>query len=398
VFEGIPTPRAFFDLARKLTVGLVKIHQRFVIHGDICPENVLVTPAGDPVLIDFGQAAMADAMNVFDQVRNHPYRAPESSRTEGGDLYSLGGLLFFAATGLKPVGIGRTEDNETLKLQVGLKIQEANPALYRDNGGVVDVISRCLRLRGRIEHATHLLRDLDTFAADTDIPAVVDAVSSLESLAKELDATGNALFRWIASDRTAELCSAFHAMAQGAFSLSGDTEDLRGAASRLLRALGPGDEYLSISVPRFWWPENIGINGRFLTMNRNAAALGARVRRVFLIGDDDLNDPYLKQIVAAQLQVAKDLGYSDRYWVRFTPTTPEVREQMLRAGRHFGLLVKGGDHIAMYPSYGASGRLTKLRFLAKRDAQHLRDAFDQLALSSNPLVDLKLKAIDVARA
>ena len=37
------------------------------------------------------------------------------------------------------------------------------------------------------------------------------------------------------------------------------------AAYALLGTLGPRDVFVTVSLPVFWLPENIGINGRFLS-------------------------------------------------------------------------------------------------------------------------------------
>ena len=50
------TPDQVVQLARQLVSALVHVHAQGLLHCDISPDNVCVTPQGTPVLIDFGSA------------------------------------------------------------------------------------------------------------------------------------------------------------------------------------------------------------------------------------------------------------------------------------------------------------------------------------------------------
>lgn len=87
-------------------------HRQLVVHLDIKPENVLVTPAGDPVLLDFGIARVlgekgeATATATVARWLTPDYAAPERLRGEpstvAADIHSLGALLYRIVTGRKP--------------------------------------------------------------------------------------------------------------------------------------------------------------------------------------------------------------------------------------------------------------------------------------------------------
>jgi hypothetical protein len=87
-------------LARELLGALAHIHAAGIVHRDIKPQNVLITPDGGTKLIDFGIALPTDATaltstgNLLGTAR---YIAPEVMRgeraTERSDLYSCGVVL-----------------------------------------------------------------------------------------------------------------------------------------------------------------------------------------------------------------------------------------------------------------------------------------------------------------
>src|SRR5579885_3457750 len=104
-------PASESDVARwgiDLCDALVYLHsqQPPIIHRDIKPDNVIITPEGNAVLVDFGiarryEAGKQDTMKIG----TWGYLPPEqkAGRTEPrSDLYALGGTLYFALTGNDP--------------------------------------------------------------------------------------------------------------------------------------------------------------------------------------------------------------------------------------------------------------------------------------------------------
>ncbi|MFF1746432.1 serine/threonine-protein kinase [Streptomyces mirabilis] len=104
-------------LARMLAAALREVHAAGLVHRDAKPANVLLAVDG-PRLIDFGIARATDetAITSTDLVVGTPgFLSPEQAEARGvalgpaSDIFSLGRLLAYAASGRPPFGTG-TED------------------------------------------------------------------------------------------------------------------------------------------------------------------------------------------------------------------------------------------------------------------------------------------------
>ncbi|MET9083659.1 serine/threonine-protein kinase [Streptomyces sp. NPDC004237] len=99
-------------LAAGLAEALAAIHQAGLTHRDVKPANILITDDG-PRIIDFGiaRADTAASLTTAGAILGTPaYMSPEqaSGATTGpaGDVFSLGSVLYYAATGTGPFGHG----------------------------------------------------------------------------------------------------------------------------------------------------------------------------------------------------------------------------------------------------------------------------------------------------
>src|SRR6185295_17770019 len=104
-------------------------HQNLVVHRDIKPRNILVTPEGEPKLLDFGIAkllqpdggpdAAAETATLF-RMMTPDYASPEQIRgeriTTASDVYALGVVLYELLAGKKPYAVTGNTPGELLRV------------------------------------------------------------------------------------------------------------------------------------------------------------------------------------------------------------------------------------------------------------------------------------------
>jgi len=104
-------PERALELAAGVLDALSYSHKAGIVHRDIKPANVMLTPAGDVKVMDFGIArAVADTSSTMTQtaavIGTAQYLSPEQARGETvdarSDIYSAGCLLYELLTGRPP--------------------------------------------------------------------------------------------------------------------------------------------------------------------------------------------------------------------------------------------------------------------------------------------------------
>ncbi|WUH91482.1 substrate-binding domain-containing protein [Streptomyces sp. NBC_00433] len=175
-------PLAAADV-RRLAAGLVEalrdIHRVGLVHRDLKPANVLLAEDG-PRVIDFGiaRAIAAPRLTTTGSVVGTPgFMAPEQFRTGGvgaaGDVFALGSVLVFAATGHGPF------DGES-DYGIGYRVVHEEPDLTGLPAELLPLVEPCLAkepgARPTVAELLAALSDADTPRAAGEAPdAVTDA-------------------------------------------------------------------------------------------------------------------------------------------------------------------------------------------------------------------------------
>jgi len=135
-------------LLKGVAAGLVEAHRMGVIHRDLKPQNVILTPAGVPKVVDFGIATAREGADLTQDghfVGSPRYVSPEQVQglalDARSDVYSFGLLAYFVLTGDDAFG----GENPTLILLAQLR--ETPPPLsskVRVPPSLDRLLARCL--------------------------------------------------------------------------------------------------------------------------------------------------------------------------------------------------------------------------------------------------------------
>jgi len=104
---SLPTVQRACAWAADLANALALAHRAGIIHGDVKPGNILITPENKVKLGDFGIARLTTQHSASGQLRGTPaYLAPEQIQNEfqdqRSDQFSFGVVLYQMLTGIRP--------------------------------------------------------------------------------------------------------------------------------------------------------------------------------------------------------------------------------------------------------------------------------------------------------
>jgi nucleotide-binding universal stress UspA family protein len=140
-------------IAWKIAVALADLHRQNVIHHDIKPSSIMFRPTGEAVLIDYGLSHHNQLPDLLQEefrvpYGTAPYMAPE--RLLGvrddprSDLFSLGVLLYFFTTGVRP--FGETETMSGMRRRLWRDPQPPRKLRADYPPWLQEIVLRCLEI------------------------------------------------------------------------------------------------------------------------------------------------------------------------------------------------------------------------------------------------------------
>lgn len=181
--QGALTVQQAANIVLQAARGLQHAHERGLIHRDVKPGNILVTPDGVAKVSDLG---LAGFMYLADEdpragkiVGTADYLSPEQIRTPteitaASDIYSLGCTLYYAVTGKVPFPGGSARDKARRHCQessIPWHPKRFNPDVPEEFVEIVaDMMEK--RVSDRIRSAEEVVARLEPWASEsTPIPS-----------------------------------------------------------------------------------------------------------------------------------------------------------------------------------------------------------------------------------
>src|SRR5262249_47566692 len=173
-------PEEAARLVETLADAIHYAHQQGVIHRDLKPGNVLLTPDGTPKITDFGLAKFLAGgdLTISGYVLGTPgYMAPEQAMGNSGlittavDVYGLGAILYEILTGRPPFAAATADATlGQVRQDEPVPPRRLQPTVPRD---LETICLKCLRKEAGRRYATaqDLADDLRRFRAAEPIRA-----------------------------------------------------------------------------------------------------------------------------------------------------------------------------------------------------------------------------------
>ena len=175
------------EITLDVLAGLAYLHAHGVIHRDVTPGNVIVTPEGRAKLIDFGIAARPQSTTV---VGTPAFMAPEQLAGKGAaprsDLYELGVTLIYTMLGRYPYA-GDPETGNDDRALMNPPTPDERDAWGPLGAGILDVLFTLVAAdpvqrpgsADEVADALRLVDDIPVIAGQRLVNPVVDSLRGL---------------------------------------------------------------------------------------------------------------------------------------------------------------------------------------------------------------------------
>jgi serine/threonine protein kinase/Tfp pilus assembly protein PilF len=181
------------DIARQAAEALAAAHAQGIIHRDIKPQNMMITPSGQVKILDFGLCKQLSAVESVDNeaptmsllstpglvIGTIPYMSPEQLRGEPvdvtSDIFSLGITLYEVLAGKHPF---KAQSAAVTMSQILLAEPYSSDSLTQTSPEVRALLGKMLSKDkdGRQQSAGELLAELKALPAPKRSQADVDTV------------------------------------------------------------------------------------------------------------------------------------------------------------------------------------------------------------------------------
>ncbi len=113
---------------REVAAALSQMHRRKILHGDLKPSHVMLTPGGRVRVLGYGLSLVA---NRSKPIGSKQYMAPEQIKdnalTEKTDIYNFGATLYQCLTG-QSANVGKRSEGELEKISTPSALNPKVPA------------------------------------------------------------------------------------------------------------------------------------------------------------------------------------------------------------------------------------------------------------------------------